>query len=188
MPTPEFDNTPQVVFVSCPATSTLKAAHGPVFYSDRCTNKTTDMAVFALPPLTTVSISELMPQCTATTNHAATTSHSDSVPMIPNCVFASTETSPAPAQTDGIVPGPIYTSGHPTRSVSVLAIPSCAFAAANAEGIVSTIVRTSIYATATAPSLVVVPATVNCMSAATSPLVVAIAHLALALAPATAPL
>ena len=32
VPTPEFDDTPRVVFVSCPATLTSKAAHGPVFH------------------------------------------------------------------------------------------------------------------------------------------------------------
>ena len=42
---PEFDDTPRVVFVSCPATSTLKVAHGPVFRSDRRTTETTDVAV-----------------------------------------------------------------------------------------------------------------------------------------------
>ena len=42
VPTPEFDDTPRVVFVSCPATSTSKVAHGPVFHSDRCTTETTD--------------------------------------------------------------------------------------------------------------------------------------------------
>ena len=43
--TPEFDDTPQVVFVSCPATSTSKAAHGPVFHSNCRTTKTTNVAV-----------------------------------------------------------------------------------------------------------------------------------------------
>ena len=171
--------------------SDLKAAHGPVFHSDRRITKTTDVAVFALAPSTPVSVSGLVPECTATAKHPAATSHSVSVPTIPSCAFAGAETLLAAAHTDGIHPEPVYTSDHPTRSISILALPSHAFAAAtnslvatNTDGIVSEIIRTSIHATAAAPSPVAVPTTVDCMST----LAVTIAHLALTLAPAPAPL
>ena len=162
MLTPEFDDTPQVVFVSCPTTSTLKAAHGSVFHSDHCTTETTDAAVFALAPSTPVSVSRLVPECTATAKHPATTSHSVSILTIPSCAFACAETLLAAAHADGIHPKPVYTSDHPTRSVSTPVIPSRAFAAAaNADRIVSEIIRTSVHATAAALSPVAVPTTVD---------------------------
>ena len=52
VPTPEFDDTPRVVFVSCPTTLTLKAAHGSVFHSDCRTTETTNVAIFTLTPST----------------------------------------------------------------------------------------------------------------------------------------
>ena len=188
VPTPEFDDTPQVVFVSCPATLTSKAAHGPVFHSDRHTIKTTDVAVFALASSTTVSASGLMPECTAPADHTAAASHSDAVPTIPNCAFASAETLFGPAHAGRIVLGPVYTSDHPTRSVSVPAILSPTFAAAHADGIISAIKPTCTTITTATPSPVAAPTTVNRMSAPASPPVVVIVHLALTLAPTTAPL
>ena len=189
VPTPEFDDTPQVVFVSCPATSTSKAAHGSVFHSDRHITETTDVAVFALAPSTPVSVSGLVPKCTATAEHPAATSPSVSVPTIPNCTFAGAETLLAAAHADRIRPEPVYTSDHPTRSISILALPSRTFAAAaNDDGIVSEIICTSVHATAAASSPVAVPATVDRKSAPTSPPPLVIAHLALASAPATNPL
>ena len=137
-------------------------------------------------PSAPVSVSELMPQCTATAKHPAATSHSVSIPTIPSCAFAAAETLLAAAHADGIHPEPVYTSDHPARSISVPAILSHAFtatanslAAANTDGIIFAIVPTSIHATAAAPSPVVVPATVDHMSAP----VVVIAHLALTSAP-----
>ena len=130
VPIPEFDDTPRVVFVSCPATSTSKAAHGSVFHSDRCTTETTDVAIFALAPSTPVSVSRLVPECTATAEHPAATSHSISVPTIPNCAFAGAETSLTAAHADRIHPEPVYTSDHPTRSISIPAILSHAFVGA----------------------------------------------------------
>ena len=188
VPSPEFDDTPQVVFVSCPATLTSKVAHGPVFHSDRRTTETTIMAIFALAPSTTVSISGLVPECTTPADHAATTSRSDSDPTIPNCAFASAKTSLTPAHADGIVPRPVYTSNHPARSVSVPAIASHAFATAHADGIVSTIRPTRTPTTAAAPSPVAVPATIDHMSAPASPPAVMITLPTLALAPTTNPL
>ena len=159
VPPPEFDNTPQVVFVSCPTALTSKVAHGPVFHSDHHTTKTTNVAIFTLAPSATVSVSGLMPECTAPTNHIAATSRPDSLPIIPHCAFANTETSLAPAHADGIVPGPIYTSDHPACSISVPAIPSHAFAGAknllaatHADRIISTIIPTRTPATTAASS------------------------------------
>ena len=190
---PEFDDTPQVVFVSCPATLTSKVAHGPVFHSDCRTTETTDVAVFILTPSAPVSLSELVPKCTATAEHPAATSHSISVPTFPSCAFASAETLLATAHTDGIHPEPVYTSDHPTRSVSIPPIPNRTFAApanslttANTDGIVSEIVCTSVHATTAASFPVAVPATVDHKCAPASPPLVAIVHLELASAPAPA--
>ena len=79
VPTPEFDDTPQVVFISCPATSTSKVAHGPIFHSDRHTTETTNVAVFALAPSAPISVSGLVPKCTATAKHPTATSRSISI-------------------------------------------------------------------------------------------------------------
>ena len=163
-------------------------AHGSVFHSDHRTAETTDVTVFALAPSSPISISGLVPECTATAEHPAATSRSISVPTIPSCTFAGAETLLAAAHADGIYPEPVYTSDHPTCSVSAPAIPSHAFATAHANGIVSAIGPTCTFVTDAASSPVAVPATVDRKSAPTSPPPVAIAHLALALAPATAPL
>ena len=82
------------------------------------------MAVFALAPSAPASVSELVPECTATAEHPAATSRSVSVPTIPNCAFAGAETLLTAAHEDGIHPKPVHTSDHPTRSISAPAIPS----------------------------------------------------------------
>ena len=168
-------------------------AHGPVFHSDRRTTETTNVAVFALTPSAPVSVSELVPECTAMAEHPTATSHSVSVPTIPSCAFAGTETSLTAAHTDRIHPRHVYTSDHPTHSISALAILSCAFAAtanslaaAHTDKIISAIGPTHTFATAAVSPPVVVPATVKRKSTPTSPPPVTIAHLALALAPTTA--
>ena len=193
--TPEFDDTPQVVFVSCPTTLTSKAVHGSVFHSNRRTTATTDVAVFALTPSAPISVSELMPECTATAEDPAATSCSISIPTIPNCAFAGAEPLLATAHADRIHSEPVYTSDHPTCSVSGPVIPSRTFAgaansltAAHSDGIISAIGPTHTFATAAAPSPVTVPTTVDRKSAPTSPLLVTITHLALASAHTTAPI
>ena len=99
VPTPTFDDTPGVMFVSCPTTSTLKAAHAPVFCSVHPTSKTANIGIFALAPSATITISRLVPEYTAPAEHTIATSRSVSILTTPSCAFASAETSLTAAHT-----------------------------------------------------------------------------------------
>ena len=57
VPTPEFDDTPHIVFMSCAATPTSKTAHGLVFPSVHPTAEHANVAIFALAPSATIAVS-----------------------------------------------------------------------------------------------------------------------------------
>ena len=193
--TPDCDDTPRVVFVSSPATSTLKAAHGPVFSSGHASSDTADVAIFALAPSASVHVSKLVPKCIATAEHPTVTARSISVLTVPSCAFAGAENPLAAAHADGIVSVTVKTFDHPARSVSAPAIPSRALAGAesslavaHADGIVSAIVPLRIPITAANLSPISLPTNVDRKSATAFALAVAIAHPALASVPAAPPM